>query len=112
MPNVSCVPDGKYQLIRHTRPNGDLVLALRNPDLDVYYDPGQLPAEGGRCLVLLHAGNYIDDIEGCIAPGLTRVIHQGRPMVQHSRSAMKEIMYQYDLRVPKELLIETQTGAY
>ena len=35
MPFESCVPDGTYRLLPHTRPSGAEVLALRNADCHV-----------------------------------------------------------------------------
>lgn len=87
-PNNSCVPAGRYDLIFHTRPNGDEVLALVNPGLGVYYQAEDRPRGVGRFLILIHAGNYSHDIIGCIAPGLGRA---GK-MVTSSRAAMKIIM--------------------
>ena len=93
MPFGSCVPDGTYNLTGHTRPNGDDVLALRNPSMGVYYRQGEVPNEGGRYLVLIHKANWVHQIAGCIAPGLTRIIDQdGRPMVTNSGKAMRIIM--------------------
>lgn len=92
LPFVSCVPDGSYDLEPYLRPNGDQVLRLRNPDLGVYGDETDVPAEGGRYLVLIHAGNFVDDVVGCVAPGLDRIIHKGRPMVTSSRAAMRLLM--------------------
>ena len=93
----SCIPDGEYQLKRHTRPNGDLVLALRNPDLGVYYQQGEVPDEGGRYLILLHSANWVKDVVGCIAPGMTRTIDDdGNAMVTSSRAAMALVMRAFD----------------
>lgn len=87
----SCVPDGAYKLVPHNRPNGDKVVALVNPDLGVWYQQDQRPDVWGRYLVLIHAGNFVEDIVGCIAPGLSRTIHNNRVMVGSSRAAMKQL---------------------
>ncbi len=101
MPYKSCVPDGEYQLIRHTRENGDLVFALRNPDLGVYYRQGEVPNEGGRFLVLAHSANWIHEIVGCIAVGIRRIIDdQGRPKVTPSRPAMALLMAAFEADNP------------
>lgn len=89
---MSCVPDGRYELLRHARPNGDVVLALRNPDLGVYYSAEHVPAEGGRTLVLLHSANFARELQGCIAPGLALTIHENELMVTASRQAMVLVM--------------------
>ena len=84
----SCVPNGTYELIPHTRPNGDRVVALRNHDLHVYYTA----EERGDNLILCHSGNYVSDVVGCIAPGQVRTIYNNRRMVASSRPAMRRIM--------------------
>jgi len=75
-PNVSCVPDGVYSLVRHARPNGDVCVALRNPSCGVYYSQEHVPAAGGRTLILIHSANYASELQGCIAPG--RAAGRGR----------------------------------
>jgi hypothetical protein len=87
-PNNSCVPAGTYDLIPHTRPNGDKVVALVNPGLGVYYQASDRTRDVGRYLILIHAGNTSKDVIGCIAPGLGR----SGQMVTSSRAAMKKIM--------------------
>lgn len=92
LPFESCVPDGTYELIPHRRPNGDLVFALRNPDLGVYYTDQERGKRSGRYLILIHAGNKVADVVGCIAPGMVRTIADNTRMVRSSREAMKLIM--------------------
>ena len=97
MPFESCIPDGTYELVPHTRPNGDEVVALINPDLGVWYQKEDRPDVWGRFLVLIHAGNYSHDVVGCVAPGLSRTIHDNRVMVTSSRAAMGQLNVQsYD----------------
>lgn len=91
-PGESCVPAGQYELIPHTRPNGDKVLALINPGLGVYYLAGDRFHGVGRYLILIHAGNWAHDVIGCIAPGLSRATSNEGPMVTKSRDAMEQLM--------------------
>jgi len=84
----SCVPAGRYDLIKHKRPNGKTVVALVNPGLGVYYEDADRPFSVGRYLILMHPGNTHKDVVGCIAPGMGR--HNS--MVLNSRKAMKKIM--------------------
>ena len=91
-PEESCVPAGRYKLIPHTRPNGDKVKALVNPGLGVYYLKGDRPNGVGRYLILIHVGNWVTDIIGCIAPGLDRTVSGKGPMVTKSRKAMSLLM--------------------
>ena len=112
MPFVSCIPDGEYQILPHVRPNGDRVLALRNPEHGVYYEQSDVPDTGGRYLILLHAANYVEQVQGCIAPGLSAIIHENRPMVTSSRTSMRKIMEWYDDEKPETLVIKPKMGTY
>ena len=103
----SCIPDGSYKLIPHTRPNGDKVVALVNPRLGVWYQKDDRPDVWGRYLVLIHSGNYVEHVVGCIAPGLSRTIYQNRMMVGASRAAMSQI----NVRKYDRLIISTTLGA-
>lgn len=107
VPFKSCVPDGEYELLPYVRPNGDQVFALWNADLSVYLTEADRGDRQGRYLILIHSGNYVTDVVGCIAPGLDRIIHKGAPMVTNSRAAMKRIM----TGGYTSLLIRTTDGA-
>ena len=87
-PFESCVPDGEYELVPFERSNGSQVLALYNPTIGVHLHA----IDGiGRYACLIHAGNWSDDVVGCIAPGLGRSISNNRVMVTSSRTAMKKL---------------------
>jgi hypothetical protein len=88
----SCVPAGNYRLIQHVRTNGDVVVALENPLLNVYYKEDDVPDSGGRWKILIHSGNWVKDVVGCIAPGLSKNNASDTPMVTMSRAAVAEIM--------------------
>lgn len=113
-PFKSCVPDGTYNLIPFERSNGDQVLALLNPALGVHLYKG----DGlGRYAILIHAGNWVTDVVGCIAPGRSLAIgrnpetEQQENMVSHSKWAMKklaELMPFYDQHT---LTIHNAAGA-
>lgn len=96
MPHTSCIPDGTYELLRHARPSGDVCVALRNPALGVYYSTEHVPAAGGRYLILIHVANYVQELHGCIAPGLGATIRDDRHMVTASRFAMRLIMQAFE----------------
>jgi len=103
----SCVPDGIYQLVPHTRPNGDEVVALVNDDLGVWYQKNDRPGTWGRYLVLIHSGNYVEHVVGCVAPGSARTIYENRPMVTSSRATMEKL----DVQRYSRLIIESTRGA-
>ncbi|KKL53222.1 hypothetical protein LCGC14_2277610 [marine sediment metagenome] len=92
MPFESSVPAGRYELVPHVRSNGDIVRALVNPGLGVYYLKGDRTNSVGRYLILIHAGNWVTDIVGCIAPGYGRTVSGKGPMVTQSRKAMSLLM--------------------
>ena len=95
-PFESCVPAGRYELVPYVRGNGDAVRALVNPGLGVYFRKRDRPNGVGRYKILIHAGNWVTDVVGCIAPGYGRTAahyysNKG-PMVTNSRKAMKVLM--------------------
>lgn len=90
--NNSCVPDGTYKLIPHTRPDGKEVIALVNESLGVYYVESDLPPKGGRFLILCHIANWSHDVVGCIGPGIGKAESGQGPMVTSSTIAMKRLM--------------------
>ena len=57
---------------------------LENPMLGV-----SLSGNTTRTHILIHVGNYIDDVQGCIAPGLR--LHPDCWGVSNSRDAMNKI---------------------
>jgi hypothetical protein len=70
----SCVPDGKYDLIPHSSQTFPDTYALINRTLGVYYQPFEIPQgqRWGRSAILIHAGNFVSDVIGCIAVGMRR----------------------------------------
>ncbi len=96
MPFASCVPDGLYKLRQHERKNGDIVVALVAPDLGVYYAKAERPDGMGRYKILIHSANWVDQVVGCIAPGLVRTINNNKIMVGSSRIAVARIMENID----------------
>jgi hypothetical protein len=91
-PFESCVPAGRYRLVPFTRPSGERVVALVNPGLGVYLQEEDRPGDVGRYLILIHVGNWVQDVVGCIAPGLSLAPSAQGPMVRESRKAMSLLM--------------------
>jgi hypothetical protein len=93
MPRVSCVPVGTYTIIPHHSVNFPNTYALVNPELGVYYQPGDIPAgqAWGRSAILMHVGNRVRDVIGCIAVGKEHGELQGEPAVLRSTLAMREL---------------------
>ena len=85
LPNVSCIPQGIYNVIRHQSPSkGDCFKVL-----DVQ----------GREDILFHVGNYPVDTKGCILVGFSR---KG-DMIQESKLGMVGLRAEcpdgFDLRI-------------
>lgn len=85
----SCVPDGEYKLTRYYGMRFPDSIALESPELDV-----RVVAKEGipsRSAILIHVGNFVEDVIGCIAPGLRHGIIGKRQAVTSSGVAMKQI---------------------
>lgn len=87
-PRESCVPDGNYKLIRHSSNQFPDVVALINEELDVYYQPSNRP---GRYTILIHQGNWVRNVIGCIAIGMRHGVLQGERAVLESGKALNEL---------------------
>lgn len=85
---ISCIPSGTY------------TAKLRNSPK--YGDHWHIQDVPNRSLILIHHGNTINDIEGCILVGLSRGEVNGLPAVIQSRKAM-ELLRQ---TLPAEFTIE------
>jgi len=63
--SVSCIPDGVYKLKKR---KSNVVSRTTGGD---YTEGWEVTAVPGRTFIMLHPGNWPDDLEGCIAPGLS-----------------------------------------
>lgn len=93
MRRQSCVPPGRYTVRPHHSSNFPNTYALVNPDLGVYYQPGDIP-EGqtwGRSAILLHVANRVRDVIGCIGVGKDHGEIGDEPAVLRSTLAMREL---------------------
>lgn len=86
-PSISCVPAGTYQLVLHDSAKHPRTWALVNHDLGIYADP----TASMRDDCLIHPANYAYELEGCIAPGLSRLNDGTRWMVTSSVSAFQKL---------------------
>lgn len=65
-PFKSCVPEGEYQFVPRVRPDRGNTYTLINEDLGVYeFKHDDMTRYG----ILMHVGNSMRDVVGCIAPG-------------------------------------------
>lgn len=106
-PRSSCVPAGQYLVEKFIRPDGREAFILSNPGLGVFKFPQDRENGIGRSLILIHPGNYVNHVIGCIAIGKTWNDSRGG-MVTHSQSAMKQ--FQSLIKEDKFLLQITGTN--
>jgi hypothetical protein len=93
MRRQSCVPVGEYTVIPHHSANFPNTYALVNHDLGVWYQPHEIPAgqKWGRSAILMHVGNLVENVIGCIAVGKEHGTLRGEPAVLRSTLAMREL---------------------
>jgi hypothetical protein len=70
-PSRSCIPDGVYDLVPHNGRTWKDTWAMVNPELRVWHLPEHMNGPG-RSACVIHLGNWVTDIIGCIAPGRRR----------------------------------------
>lgn len=90
---MSCVPDGDYEVRPHTSEKFPDTYQLLNPALGVYLQPADVPVGQiwGRTAILIHAGNTVQNVIGCIAVGLTHGMMFGEPAVLASQIALGKL---------------------
>jgi hypothetical protein len=116
-PFLSCVPDGEYTLSPWVRPGGAEVYILENPELGVWKQEEDRPDGHGRYLILIHTGNFVSDVVGCIAPGISHGMllsnKTGRMerAVTGSAGAMQRLKIELGRQEIHHLTITPSTGA-
>lgn len=90
---ISCVPAGRYVLEPHPSRQFGKTWALVNPRLNVVHWASEIPKgarDNWRATCLIHNGNWVRDVVGCIALGLSRRMQSEHgPMVTESGAAMR-----------------------
>ena len=78
-PTVSCIPTGVYrcQPRKYYRGGYEAIEVIEVPD---------------RSYILIHRGNTMDDLAGCIAPGLHLGYVSNKWAVTNSREAFAQVM--------------------
>ena len=75
LPRISCIPEGEYEMKRR-----------KSPKFGWCWEVKDVP---NRTYILFHSANFPDELQGCIAPGIS--LMTDRIAVSRSRDAMKEI---------------------
>lgn len=84
LPDVSCIPRGRYEYYKRKSPKNGDVLELRNV-LD-------------RTYIQVHAGNYTRQIQGCILVGesIKFLDNDDIPDVTNSKNTLKKLLSRVD----------------
>lgn len=92
-PQLSCIQDGDYEVRPHSSSKFPNTFTLANPALGVYWQPGDIPQgqTWGRSAILIHGGNRVRDVVGCIAVGLTHGVMLDEPAVMASQVALGKL---------------------
>lgn len=84
--NVSCIPEGTYSL--RMRDSGVVTRSTGG----AYSRGWEVTNVKGRSFIMIHPGNTVDDLQGCIAPGKQLGVVNGKWAVASSRPAFDELM--------------------
>ena len=86
-PFLSCIPEGQYILKKTSTPSHKNTFVLTSTLLNVR----EFEQPTGRYAILIHKGNTIEDVVGCIAPGDKLGYVNGKWAVLNSKNTMKEV---------------------
>ena len=84
--NISCIPEGRYVLRKRYSP-----VVERTSDGE-FTEGWQVTEVPSRTFIMLHPGNHMENVEGCIAMGLDLGFIQGKWAVTSGRIAFRNLM--------------------
>ena len=110
LPRESCVPDGSYNLLPHDSVRFPGTYALLSHPLGVYQD--SLPAGQlwGRTAILIHKGNVVTDVIGCIAIGAKNGFVNNQFCVLESGKALESLQSLLGRTEMHQLIIQPTIG--
>ena len=90
--SISCIPDGQYILVPHESGKYGNTWAFVGGTVSHYRD-----RSSSRYACLIHAGNTVSDVKGCLAVGLDwTTTPEGNLFVSSSRKAMTALKEKLD----------------
>jgi hypothetical protein len=117
-PYKSCIPDGLYSLEPFQSDKFGDTFALVNPALNVYKNSQDRKAGLDRFACLIHPANFVNQLQGCIAFGMSRKLLANKSKggqldlgVADSRKAVGKILSYIRQEDIKYLNIVTTKGA-
>ena len=87
--NISSIPQGTYNVQRHTSPKHGECWILQGGSVEKYKTDSQVHHRWG---ILIHPANAASQLQGCIAPGFTRGCYKGDWAVLNSRNAINYML--------------------
>lgn len=83
---ISCIPEGVYKLRQR------LSEVVQRTSGGAYARGWEVTNVPNRTFIMLHVGNTMDDLAGCISPGKSLTFLKGKWAVASSRVAFDEMM--------------------
>lgn len=105
-PRTSCIPDGIYTLRKRTSP------IVERTSGGKYTQGWEVCDVLNRSLIMIHAGNTMDDLLGCIAPGTGLGMVASKWAVTASRAAMDRIMDELEIKREWTIDIRWQANSW
>ena len=105
-PRKSCIPAGVYTLRKRVSP---IVQRTSGGKYQQGWEVCDVPQ---RSMIMIHAGNTMDDLEGCIAPGQHLGFVSNKWAVTASRNAMDDLMSALEIQREWEIDIRWQSVGY
>lgn len=97
-PSISCIPEGAYSLEAHSSAKYPQVWALVGDQVAHYPKTGV-----ERAAILIHAANWVQELEGCVAPGFQIAWLKRQVAVTNSQGALAAL--RDEIKDPSEWLV-------
>lgn len=92
----SCIPDGTYDLVPYySNKHKAWTWCFHNAALGIWADPDMIPVyaeANGRSVCEIHSANWADQLEGCLALGLSHGILDNKQAVLNSKAAIQALI--------------------
>lgn len=99
LPEVSCIPEGTYQLKLRFSP---IVQKSSDGEFSEGYEITNVP---GRKYVMVHAANTFDQLKACLACGDSLGFVNNKWAVLNSKTTFKKLMHKLEEKNDWEMLI-------
>lgn len=103
---TSCIPEGVYTLKKRFSP------VVQRSSGNEFSSGWEVTDVINRSYIMLHPGNTIDDLQGCIAPGKGLGFLKNKWAVTASRQAFREMMAAMEAEETWDLVIKQVEAAY